>query len=170
MERRRVQQYRSNTATDSDIKSKVIDTTVEENKLSQGELAIVNTTGNESIYHLNSDGTNLIQYLPIERINGNNVKINTYTISDKDDSELAPISSDTVNQAIGKLHKALINDEYVISLGISRINDSCGFDANGRTDFSDTNYLSSIRTLSEAIKALDSKIKTILENNPTLIQ
>ena len=168
MERVKIQQYHSNTATDLDIKSKVVDVVEEDNKLIQGEIALVNTDGNEAIYHLNSEGNDLVTYLPIGRINGSNVKITSYVISDKDDSQLAPVQTDSVNEAIGKLHKALINDEYVISLGISRINDSCGFNENGRIDLSDTNYLSPYKNIASALRAIDAKLKELSEF--TLIQ
>lgn len=159
MGRRKVQQYYSNTATtDADVKSKLIDTTTEDSKIINGEIALVNTEGYEAIYHLNSDGTGLVQYLPISRITADKIKLNDYQISDKENMELEPTNEDTVSQAIGKLHKALIDDEYSMSMAMSRSNENLGFDENGNFDLSGTTYVSSSNTIVDAIKTLDSSI------------
>lgn len=161
MSRNKVKLYNSNTATDSDVKSKLIDTNTPDGKIINGEIAFVNTEGYEAIYHLNSDGTNLIQYLPINRITADKIKLNDYSISSGKNADLSPTNEDTISQAIGKLHKAILDDEKVIASALSKSNETCGFDENGNLGFSGTNYLDNAISIIDALKILDAKIKEI---------
>ena len=161
MSRNKVKLYNSNTATDSDVKSKLIDTNTPDGKIINGEIAFVNTEGYEAIYHLNSDGTNLIQYLPINRITADKIKLNDYSISSGKNEDLSPTNEDTISQAIGKLHKAILDDEKVIASALSKSNESCGFDENGNLNFSGTQIISDSKTIVDALTSLDNNISDI---------
>lgn len=93
-----------------------------------------------------------------------------YAASTEVNAGLEPKSGDTYEEAIGKLHKAILDDEGVIAQAFTNLQSVLGVENPGQVmpDLSDTNYLSGQTQFVAALKALDSALKTIADQAATI--
>lgn len=88
-----------------------------------------------------------------------------YTASIEVNDKLNPLPGDSMETAIGKLHKAILDNEDVTVSALANIQKVLGVINPNQTlpDLSDTNYLNGSTTFIECLKALDKALKTISE-------
>lgn len=88
-----------------------------------------------------------------------------YTASDLVNDQLEPKPNDTYETAIGKLHKAILDNEEVTAQAFVNFQTVLGVENPNMTmpDLSDTNYLNGQTQFVAALKALDTAIKTIAD-------
>ena len=86
-----------------------------------------------------------------------------YAPSDLVNAQLEPAAGDTFETAIGKLHKAVLDNENVVSQAFTNFQTVLGVENPNMTmpDLSDTNYLNGQTQFVAALKALDAALKTI---------
>lgn len=118
------------------------------------------TTGAGTKY-LNDQG----QYVAIDiPTKATEIKLSdAYAPSELENAALEPAAGDTVEIATGKLHKAILDNEEVVSNALNSIKEAVGLtDAVAvPSDKTDTNYMQNSNSIWEALKALDTKIKEL---------
>lgn len=99
-----------------------------------------------------------------------NTLSNDYAASTEVNAGLEPKGGDTYEEAIGKLHKAILDDEGVIAKAFTNLQSVLGVENPGQVmpDLSDTNYLSGQTQFVAALKALDSALKTVADQAATI--
>lgn len=108
--------------------------------------------------------------LEYHSINANITKLsNSYLPSILENEQLEPVANDTVETAIGKLHKAILDNEEVVTEGIENIYNAVGLKQDNQRlpSLANTNYLTQCSNVFECLVALDTKIKE-LTNSATL--
>lgn len=93
-----------------------------------------------------------------------------YAASTEVNAALQPDGGDTYEKAIGKLHKAILDDEGVITQAFTNLQSVLGVENPGQVmpDLSDTNYLNGQTQFVAALKALDSALKTVADQAATI--
>ena len=88
-----------------------------------------------------------------------------YTPSELVNARLEPAAGDTFETAIGKLHKAILDNEEVIAQTFVNFQTVLGVENPNQEmpDLSDTNYLNGQTQFIAALKALDSALKTVAD-------
>lgn len=88
-----------------------------------------------------------------------------YAASDQVNLQLEPKAGDTYETAIGKLHKAILDNEEVTAQAFVNFQTVLGVENPNMTmpDLSDTNYLNGQTQFVAALKALDTALKTIAD-------
>lgn len=86
-----------------------------------------------------------------------------YVPSELENTALEPAAGDTVEVATGKLHKAILDNEEIVSNALNDLKTIVGLtnDIQIPGDKAETNYLKSVETIWQALKALDTKLKEI---------
>ena len=118
------------------------------------------TTGDGTKY-LNDQGQYVAINVPTK---ATEIKLSdTYAPSELENAALEPAAGDTVEIATGKLHKAILDNEEVVSNALNAIKEAVGLtDAVAiPSDKTDTNYMQNSNSIWEALKALDTKIKEL---------
>lgn len=118
------------------------------------------TTG-EGTKYLNDQGQYVVIDVPTE---ATEIKLSdAYAPSELENAALEPAAGDTVEIATGKLHKAILDNEEVVSNALNAIKEAVGLtDAVAvPSDKTDTNYMQNSDSIWEALKALDTKIKEL---------
>ena len=95
-----------------------------------------------------------------------NLKLGVYeTATGNTSDELMPTSADTVPVAFGKLTKAMLDNEYTVSLALTTMNSSVGLMSDGTVpDLTETKYLGGYSTVVACLRALDTAIPATAEN------
>ena len=95
-----------------------------------------------------------------------NLKLGTFeTATGNTSEELMPTSADTVPVAFGKLTKAMLDNEYTVSLALTTMNSSVGLMSDGTVpDLTETKYLGGYSTVVACLRALDTAIPATAEN------
>lgn len=93
-----------------------------------------------------------------------------YAPSDLVNEQLEPKPGDTIETAIGKLHKSILDNEEVVATAFSNIQTVLGVENPGQVmpDLSDTNYLSGQTQFVSALKALDAALKVVADQANTI--
>lgn len=88
-----------------------------------------------------------------------------YAAADEVNLQLEPAAGDTYEEAISKLHKAILDNEEVTAQAFVNFQTVLGVENPNMTmpDLSDTNYLNGQTQFVAALKALDAAIKTIAD-------
>lgn len=88
-----------------------------------------------------------------------------YAAADEVNLQLEPAAGDTYEEAISKLHKAILDNEEVTAKAFVNFQTVLGVENPNMTmpDLSDTNYLNGQTQFVAALKALDAAIKTIAD-------
>ena len=133
-------------------------------QIEYGQIAVNYNENNERIFIKNSTN-NIIDFIPTHEVDKHiqdNVKLSSgYTESSLTNEELEPKANETFEVAIGKLHKAIKDNEIVDSTAFDKIKNSCGFDVNG--NYKPTNALIADATsLTEAIDIIAKKLSTLI--------
>ena len=128
-------------------------------QIEYGQIAVNYNENNERIFIKNSTN-NIIDFIPTHEVDKHiqdNVKLSSgYTESSLSNEELEPKPNDSLDTAVGKLHKSIKDNEEVISSAIDKIRNSTGFDEN--LGFSSTNELiSGTTSLKDAIEKVADK-------------
>lgn len=86
-----------------------------------------------------------------------------YVPSELENTALEPAAGDTVEVATGKLHKAILDNEEVVSSAINNLKNGVGLTDTFQVpnSFQTSNYMKSVDNLCDALLALDAKIKEI---------
>ena len=87
-------------------------------------------------------------------LGGADIALTGYVISDQINEALEPEDGDSVNVAIGKLHKAILDNEEVDAAAINKLNTSCGFNTSGEFVPSGI-IIDGAPTISSALSLLD---------------
>lgn len=93
-------------------------------------------------------------------INGADVKLDGFTPLADDqvtEAQLTPVATDTVNVAIAKLLKAILDNEDVTATAINKINTGLGFDINGNYVPTDASLAG--KNVTEAIDSIAALVK-----------
>lgn len=130
-----------------------------QDQIDYGQIAVNYNENNERIFIKNSKN-NIIDFIPTHEVDKHiqdNVKLSSgYTESSLSNEELEPKPNDSLDTAVGKLHKSIKDNEEVISSAIDKIRNSTGFDEN--LGFSSTNELiSGTTSLKDAIEKVADK-------------
>lgn len=98
-------------------------------------------------------------------LNGADIKLDKYTKSTGTNDELTILATDTVNQAFGKLEKAILDNEEVCSKAFDAVAKSVGLNREGMAYVAPegSNYLGSAQSVKDADKLLDAEIKKVSE-------
>lgn len=93
-----------------------------------------------------------------------------YKASELVNTQLEPKPNDTYEVAIGKLHKAILDNEEVVSQTFVNLQTVLGVENPNQVmpDLSDTNYLSGQTQFVAALKALDAALKTVADQAATI--
>lgn len=93
-----------------------------------------------------------------------------YAPSDLVNDQLEPKPGDTIETAIGKLHKSILDNEEVVATAFSNIQTVLGVENPGQVmpNLSDTNYLSGQTQFVSALKALDAALKVVADQANTI--
>ena len=93
-----------------------------------------------------------------------------YAASTEVNAALEPKGGDTYEEAIGKLHKAILDNEGVIAKAFTNLQSVLGVENPGQVmpDLSDTNYLNGQTQFVAALKTLDSALKTVADQAATI--
>ena len=93
-----------------------------------------------------------------------------YAPSDLVNAQLEPAAGDTFETAIGKLHKAVLDNENVVSQAFTNFQTVLGVENPNMImpDLSDTNYLNGQTQFVAALKALDAALKTVSDQAATI--
>ena len=93
-----------------------------------------------------------------------------YAASDQVNLQLEPKAGDSYETAIGKLHKAILDNEEVTAAAFVNIQTSIGLTNPNQTlpDLSSTNYLGSASTIIACLQALDTALKTVADQAVTI--
>lgn len=86
-------------------------------------------------------------------LGGADIELTGYAVSTLVNEALNPAPTDTVNEAIGKIHKAILDNEEVVSKALNTSNTSCGFNENGQYVPKHA-LVSTAKSLSSAIEIL----------------
>ena len=88
-----------------------------------------------------------------------------YAPSELVNAQLEPAAGDTFETAIGKLHKAILDNEEVTSQTFVNLQTVLGVENPNQVmpDLSDTNYLNGQTQFVAALKVLDAAIKTVAD-------
>lgn len=115
----------------------------------------------------NGDGTQFLTndgtYKALEV---NDVKLSeNYAPSELVNEALAPAPGDNLDTAIGKLHKAIWDNEEVTAQALTNIQTAVGLENPNQTlpDLSGTNYLGEANTIVACLQALDTALKTVAD-------
>ena len=86
-----------------------------------------------------------------------------YAASNLENEALEPDPGDSLETAVSKLHKAILDNEEVVTQGIKNIYTTVGLEEANQTlpDLSDTNYLQGCTTVVQCLKVLDAKLKEL---------
>lgn len=90
-----------------------------------------------------------------------------YVPSELENTALEPAAGDTVEVATGKLHKAILDNEEIVSNALNNLKTTVGLTVGLNNeiqipgDKAETNYLKNVDTIWQALKALDIKLKEI---------
>lgn len=86
-----------------------------------------------------------------------------YVPSELENTALEPAAGDTVEVATGKLHKAILDNEEIVSNVLNDLKTTVGLTNEIQIpgDKAETNYLKNVDTIWQALKALDTKLKEI---------
>ena len=93
-----------------------------------------------------------------------------YAPSELVNAQLEPAAGDTFETAIGKLHKAILDNEEVTSQTFVNLQTVLGVENPNQVmpDLSDTNYLNGQTQFVAALKVLDAAIKTVANQAATI--
>lgn len=93
-----------------------------------------------------------------------------YAPSELVNAQLEPAAGDTFETAIGKLHKAILDNEEVTAQTFVNLQTVLGVENPNQTmpDLSDTNYLNGQTQFIAALKVLDAAIKTVADQAATI--
>lgn len=93
-----------------------------------------------------------------------------YAPSESVNLELEPAAGDSYEEAIGKLHKAILDNEEVVSQTFVNIQTAIGLENPNQTlpDLSGTNYLGESDTIVACLQALDTALKTVADQAATI--
>ena len=93
-----------------------------------------------------------------------------YAPSELVNVQLEPAAGDTFETAIGKLHKAILDNEEVIAQTFVNLQTVLGVENPNQVmpDLSDTNYLNGQTQFVAALKVLDAAIKTVADQAATI--
>lgn len=135
-------------------------------QIEHGQIAVNYYENNERIFIKNST-QNIIDFIPTHEVDKHiqdNVKLSSgYTESSLSNEELEPKANETFEVAIGKLHKAIKDNEVVESTAFDTFRNSCGFDNNAL--YKPKNELiSGTTSLSDAMEIVAEKINTTTAN------
>lgn len=83
-----------------------------------------------------------------------------YTMSDLTNMDLEPKPGDSLETAIGKLHKAILDNEEVVSQAFVNMQNSLGLvnPSSALPDLSDTHYMADIKTVIEGLRKIDEAV------------
>lgn len=101
----------------------------------------------------------------INKVNGSNIVLTNYTISEDESPNLSILPTDTVNKAIGKLEKSIIDNEFVISDAFTKLKQSIGLDDSLIYTAPDGNYINSSTSIINALTILDAALNSHETNN-----
>ena len=93
-----------------------------------------------------------------------------YAPSELVNAQLEPAAGDTFETAIGKLHKAILDNEEVTAQTFVNLQTVLGVENPNQVmpDLSDTNYLNGQTQFVAALKVLDATIKTVADQAATI--
>lgn len=93
-----------------------------------------------------------------------------YAPSELVNAQLEPAAGDTFETAIGKLHKAILDNEEVTAQTFVNLQTVLGVENPNQTmpDLSNTNYLNGQTQFVAALKVLDAAIKTVADQAATI--
>ena len=93
-----------------------------------------------------------------------------YAPSELANAQLEPAAGDTFETAIGKLHKAILDNEEVTAQTFVNLQTVLGVENPNQVmpDLSDTNYLNGQTQFVAALKVLDAAIKTVANQAATI--
>lgn len=95
-------------------------------------------------------------------LNGGDIKLDGYTTSVEVNDALQIKVTDTVNQGLGKLEKAIMDNEEVVSKAFDSVRTSIGLgDSLEYVPVEGANYISDATSVKDADSKLDSQLKTL---------
>lgn len=97
-------------------------------------------------------------------LNGADIKLDGYTVSELTNEELQLSTADTVNVAFGKIAKAMNDNEHIISEAMNTFNSSCGFNENGKPNFTEDS-LSAYTNILDAVDYLGGYVNYMNGHN-----
>ena len=114
----------------------------------------INTKGDGTKF-LSDDGT----YKTIDLSSKQDKVVSDFVESTLTNSQLDITTTDTVSVALGKLQKAIKDNEEVETKAMLEFKNSVGLTKNVKLpDLSDTHYLNGLTTIVDCLKALDAKV------------
>lgn len=120
------------------------------------KLAVILSTGDGTKY-LADDGTyktiDLSAYLQKDTAGSKGILGEFSAATGETEAELTPVATDTISVAIGKLFKAILDNEEVTAAAIATINESLGFSKNA--EFQPTNATLQDKNVTEAIDYIE---------------
>lgn len=125
----------------------------------------VSDAGSHIELYKNGDGTKFLsndgkyKTITIPEVSANSIILEGYQESTEIGEALNLASTDTLNEAFGKLQKAIKDNEEVEAKAMLEFKNSVGLTENVKLpDLSDTHYLNSLTTIVNCLKALDAKV------------
>ena len=91
---------------------------------------------------------------------GTDIQIGTFNLSTAENDDLMPVSTDTVTGVLGKVFKAILDNEEVASAALIALNKVLGVSGTNSAmpDLSGTQYLSGLTNFVDIAKKLDESI------------
>lgn len=114
----------------------------------------------DAIAALKNNTVNGIKISADPVLTGDNVMMTGFTALGEDqttEDQLTPKPTDKINIGIAKLHRAILNNEEVVSKAYNAINNSLGFSENG--EYQPTSIELQSKTVTEAIDIIFAKAK-----------
>lgn len=118
------------------------------------------TKATSDITNLGNNTVNGIKISTNPTLTGDNVMMTGFTALGEDqttEDQLTPKATDKVNVGIAKLHRAILNNEEVVSAAIAAINESLGFSENA--EFQPTSSELQGKNVTEALEIIFAKAK-----------
>lgn len=147
-------------------------------QIEYGQIAVNYYEGDERLYIKNSkqgvesgSTENIVAFIPEHTIDvkiataiENNVKLSDdYKPSDKEYTDLEPVSGDTFEEVTAKFHKAILDNEEVVAAALTRLNNGCGFDENLNYTPSNPGLQENTSSLTEACDLIASQVNYLNE-------
>lgn len=129
-----------------------------------GVMSAADKTKLDSIINIGDGNQFLGNDLDYHAIDATTVKLSdSYLPSTLENNQLEPSANDTTEIAVGKLHKAILDNEEVVIRGLQNIYDAVGLEETNQQlpDLSNSNYMKLDTNIVSCLLSLDAKIKEL---------
>lgn len=129
-----------------------------------GVMSASDKTKLDSIINTGDGNQFLGNDLDYHAIDATTVKLSdSYLPSTLENDQLEPSANDTIEIAVGKLHKAILDNEEVVIRGLQNIYDAVGLEETNQQlpDLSNSNYMKLDTNIVSCLLSLDAKIKEL---------